>query len=96
MRPDVSFSSRVVVPETVLFRELEGEAVILNLETETYLGLDAVGTRMWNVVTGQPSIEAACQVLLSEYDVAPEKLRADLEHLLGEMLDHGLITLEHE
>jgi hypothetical protein len=90
----ISFVSRVVVPETVLFRELDGEAVILNLETESYLGLDAVGTRMWSVLTAQPSIEAAYQVLLAEYDVAPETLRADLERLLGEMLEHKLINLE--
>jgi hypothetical protein len=94
MSSQIHFSSRVVVPDTVLFRELEGEAVILNLETESYLGLDPVGTRMWNVLTTQPSIEAACQMLLAEYDVAPETLRADLERLLGEMLEHKLITLK--
>lgn len=94
MSSQIPFSSRVTVPDTVLFRELEGEAVILNLETESYLGLDLVGTRMWNVLTAQPSIEAAYQVLLAEYDVAPETLRADLERLLGEMLEHKLITLK--
>jgi hypothetical protein len=94
MSSQIPFSSRVMVPDTVLFRELEGEAVILNLETESYLGLDLVGTRMWNVLTAQPSIEAAYQVLLAEYDVAPETLRADLERLLGEMLEHKLITLK--
>ena len=94
MNSQIPFSSRVVVPDTVLFRELEGEAVILNLETESYLGLDLVGTRMWNVLTTQPSIEAAYQVLLSEYDVAPESLRADLARLVGEMLEHKLIALK--
>ena len=94
MNSQIPFSSRVVVPDTVLFRELDGEAVILNLETESYLGLDLVGTRMWNVLTTQPSIEAAYQVLLSEYDVAPESLRADLARLVGEMLEHKLIALK--
>jgi hypothetical protein len=89
----ISFSSRVDVPETVLLRELDGEAVILNLETEAYLGLDAVGTRMWNVLTSQPSVEAAFGLLLTEYDVAPETLREDLQRLLGELRAHGLITI---
>ena len=72
MSAQISFTSRVVVPDTVLFRELDGEAVILNLDTESYLGLDPVGTRMWGVLTSQPSIEAAYQILLSEYDVAAD------------------------
>jgi hypothetical protein len=96
MSANISFSSRVVIPDTVLFRELDGEAVILNLDTESYLGLDPVGTRMWNVLTEQSSIEAAYQVLLSEYDVAPETLRADIERLLGDMLEHKLIMLRDE
>jgi hypothetical protein len=92
----VSFTSRVAVPDTVLFREFDGEAVILNLDTESYLGLDAVGTRMWTVLTHQPSIQAAYDILLSEYDVSPDTLRADVERLLGEMLEHKLITLKDE
>jgi len=89
-------SRRVVVPDSVLFRELSGESVILNLTTESYLGLDEVGTRMWTALTSEPSIEAAYRALLAEYDVAPDTLRTDLEHLLGQLLEHGLITLADE
>jgi hypothetical protein len=92
----IHFSSRVVVPDTVLFREFDGESVILNLDNESYLGLDAVGTRMWNVLTNQASIQAAYDILLTEYDVTPETLRGDLERLLGQMLKHGLISLKDE
>jgi hypothetical protein len=90
----VPFTSRVVVPETVLFRELEGESVLLNLKTESYLGLDHVGTRMWAVFTAQPSIQAAYDVLLAEYDVAPDVLRKDVEALLDQMIEHGLVELK--
>jgi hypothetical protein len=92
----ISFSSRVIVPDTVLFREFDGEAVILNLDTESYLGLDGVGTRMWMLLTNQPSIQAAYDVLLSEYDVSPETLRADVARLLGQMLEQKLIALKDE
>ena len=93
MNDPVDFSSRVIVPDTVLFRDLEGESVLLNLKTESYLGLDTVGTRMWTVFTAQPSIQAAYEVLLSEYAVAPDVLRKDVEHLLEQMIEHGLIEL---
>ena len=92
----IAFSSRVIVPATVLFRELDGESVLLNLETESYLGLDDVGTRMWMLFTAEPSIQAAYEKLLAEYDVTPDALRRDVEVLLGQMLEHGLIALKHE
>ena len=89
----ISFASKVIVPDTVLFRELDGESVLLNLKTECYLGLDTVGTRMWTVFTAQPSVHAAYEALLSEYDVAPDVLRKDIETLLEQMIEHGLVEL---
>ena len=89
----VNFTCRVTVPETVLFRELDGESVLLNLDTESYLGLNEVGTRMWSVLTTSPTIQAAYDELQTEYDVAPDVLRQDLENLLGQMLEHGLVQI---
>ena len=90
----ISFTSRVVVPDTVLFRELDGESVLLNLKTESYLGLYTVGTRMWAVFTTQPSIQAAYEALLSEFEVGPDVLRRDVEALLEQMIEHGLVELK--
>ena len=90
----IAFSRRLEVPKDVLVRELEGESVLLNLDSETYFGLDEVGTRMWQVLTTSPSIAAAYDELLAEYDVTPEVLRQDVETLLSELLDHGLLKLK--
>jgi len=90
----IASSSKVIVPETVLFRELDGESVLLNLNTESYLGLDDVGTRMWTLLTTEPSIQAAYVKLLAEYDVTPDALRHDVEVLLGQMLEHGLVEVK--
>jgi hypothetical protein len=87
----IPFSAKVAVPADVLMRDLGGEAVILNLKSEMYFGLDEVGTRMWAVLTTAPSIEAAFETLRVEYDVAPEKLRGDLEALVGQLLEKGLL-----
>ena len=85
------FSQRVIVASDVLFRTVGDEAVLLNLKTEQYLGLDAVGTRMWAVFQESPSLEAAFARLLQEYDVDPERLRTDLESFIGQLQSQGLI-----
>ena len=41
----VTLSSRLVIPDDVLFQELNREAVILDLASARYFGLDDVGTR---------------------------------------------------
>jgi hypothetical protein len=88
-----SFTSRAKVPSHVLVRLLEGESVLLNLETERYFGLDAMGTRMWQAVTVASNIDGAYQELLLEFDVEPELLRSNLTELLGRLLDNGLLEV---
>jgi hypothetical protein len=88
-----SFSRRVVVPESILVRELSGEAVLLNLDREIYFGLDEIGYRMWTVLTTSDSIGAAYEQLLSEYEVEDEQLWEDLDTLIGECTEQGLLQL---
>lgn len=90
----VSFASRVTTPDGVLMRQIDNEAVILNLNSELYFGLSAVGTRMWTLLTSQPSIQAAFDNLLDEYEVAPDRLRQDMLTLIEELEQHGLVKLE--
>lgn len=89
----VSFADRVMVPAHVLVRLLDREAVLLNLETEKYFGLDETGTRMWQLVTASPSIDEAYQELLAEFDVEPELLRVNLTELLSRLIDSGLLQV---
>jgi hypothetical protein len=89
----VSFVDRAATPAHVLVRILEQESVLLNLETEQYFGLDETGTRMWQLVTTSPSIDAAYQELLAEFDVEPELLRANFVELLSRLVDSGLLEV---
>ena len=68
----MSFADRAAAPAHVLVRFLDRESVLLNLETERYFGLDETGTRMWQLATDSPSLNAAYQQLLAEFDVEPE------------------------
>jgi len=87
------FAHRVVVPKHVLVRHLDGESVLLNLETERYFGLDTTGTRMWELLTSSPSIDAAFARLLEEFEVEPELLRTHLTQLLSRLQEHGLLSI---
>ena len=91
--PIVSFAGRAATPAHVLVRVLDRESVLLNLETEQYFGLDETGTRMWQLLTASPSIDAAYQELLAEFEVEPELLRSNLMELLSRLVDSGLLQV---
>ena len=67
--------------------------MLLNLKSETYFGLDEVGTRMWSVLTSSPSIRAAVDLLEAEYDAETGELQADVKALVERLREEGLVEL---
>src|SRR6185369_9298672 len=93
MKDEITLKSRVQIAEGVLFQELQGEAVLLNLTTGIYLGLDQIGTRIWQLLQEDGSLHRVMEVMLAEYDVTQEKLAADLLNLVGQMEKQGLLSV---
>ncbi|HEV3060519.1 MAG TPA: PqqD family protein [Vicinamibacterales bacterium] len=87
----VAFRDRVRVAPDVLFRTISDEAVLVNLKTGMYLGLNQVGTRMWTVLNAADSVEDAYDDLLDEYEVEPSELRRDLQDFVDKLVGHQLI-----
>lgn len=87
---------RLRIADDVVFRDLAGESVLLNLSTGTYFGLDAVGTRLWHLLKEQGSAAAAIATLQSKYDVDERRLRQDVEALISQLLAKGLLTTDAE
>lgn len=85
------FRSSFVVPDDVVSREIDGETVILDLKSGTYFGLDAVGTRVWQLLVEHGRVQPVLDALLAEYDVDEETLRADLTELLRQLRDKHLL-----
>jgi len=85
MKTEISLASRVKINEDVLFQELQGEAVLLNLKSGVYLGLDIVGTRIWNLLRQH--------LLLQDVAMPCEQCERDLLRLVGEMNQQGLAEI---
>jgi hypothetical protein len=81
------------IPEEVLFQEVSGETVLLDLESESYFGLDEIGTRVWVLLNEGKSVGQMVDVLLEEYEVDRATLEGDVDELLGELIEAGLIKM---
>lgn len=77
----------------VLFRELNGESVLLDLQSQQYFGLDSVGTRFWQLVQQENLLSQIHQQLLTEYDVDSQTLHQDLQELIAQLQKAGLIII---
>lgn len=93
---EIDFNSRVVQSPETLINIIEGESVLLNLDNESYYGLDEVGTRMWELLTTSETIQAAYDRLLEEYEVDASTLRTDLAEMISSLVEQGLLELRLE
>jgi len=89
-----SLPTRVNILDHVLFQEIEGECVLLNMASEQYFGLDDVGTRVWQLLVEDDDPAKALTELRQVYDVDEATLRTDLAKLLEQLSSEGLVSLE--
>jgi hypothetical protein len=76
----------------VVVRELEGEMVLLNLTSGTYFGLDRVGTRVWQLVEEQATLDGVLAVMREEFDAPADVLERDVVRLVSELAAQGLVV----
>ena len=90
---DLTLSNSIAIPEDVLFRELDDEAVLLNLKTGTYFGLNPAGLRIWQLIGQGQSLRQALEVLRVEFEVEADVVERDLLALCRELCSHGLVEV---
>lgn len=77
---------------TSAWRLIAGEAVILSLDTKVLRGLNDVGSRVWDLIDGQRTVDDIVDVIVEEFDVPRAQAAADIQTFTGELLDKGLVA----
>jgi len=73
--------------------DLEGEEIILDMESGQYFGLNEVGQFIWKQLERPCSFRVILRSMLSEYDVTEEECRSDLKIFLKGMVGAGLVQI---
>lgn len=84
---------RIVASADVVSRIVDGEAVLLDLASGKYFGLNEVGSRLWEHVRDEITVGLLCERLQGEFEVDAPTLRSDVDELLHELADKQLITV---
>jgi len=86
----------IEVSSEVLTQEVDGETVILDLKSESYFGLDKIGTRIWQLLQEQKDLETITATMLNEYDVKEKQLEDDIQNLLTQLNKAGIVALNND
>lgn len=95
MTTDVNLSQRFSRSPDVLSQAVGDEAVLLDLASEQYFGLNPVGRRIWDLLGEYALLEDVHHQLCAEFDAPPEQIRTDLLALARTLADAGLLVEQH-
>jgi hypothetical protein len=95
---DTSLSPESIVAATKqqVFCLVGEESAILNMNNSVYYGVDAVGTRVWNLLQQPRTVRELCDAILNEYDVEQERCERDILDLLEQMRGEGLVVVSEK
>lgn len=89
----LSDEMRITARKDVLSRTLEGEAVLLDLESGTYFGLNEIASEIWVMMAKGTTVATIITLVLETYDVDEATARRDLELLLNRLQARGLVDV---
>jgi len=90
----MNLNKKVTFADSVFAQEVDGEMVLLDMESENYFGLDEVGTSIWQAMQEKETLQEVLDVLLEQYEVEEEMLENDLKVFVAKLKESGLIEVD--
>jgi Coenzyme PQQ synthesis protein D (PqqD) len=87
----IAATGRLRANQQVLARKVDEESVLLNPADGQYYALDDVGGRVWELCDGTHTLLEIAQIISREFEADPAVVSADLEELLGDLAEAGLV-----
>ena len=87
-------TSKISVPEHVVYRSFPAETVLLNLQTGQYHGLNATAGSMLEALQRASCLRDAATTVAGEYAQPRATVEQDMRELCTGLLARGLIELD--
>lgn len=94
--PDTAslLTSKIKVPQHVVYRSFPAETVVLNLQTGRYHGLNATAGSMLETLERAACVRDAAAAVAADYEQSQAAVEQDICELCNLLLARGLIELD--
>lgn len=92
---NVGLDSVIVRNSEPVTVEVDGTAVMMSLLQGKYYGLDAIGTRIWELVENPTTPRRLCDTLMQEFEVDRETCERDVLDFVTELVAEKLLEVRN-
>jgi len=93
MSESVNLNSVVARNSTLIASEVDGELVMMSMMAGQYYGLDTIGTRIWQLLESECSVQELCGRLTGEFAVSADECAKDVLAFLHELQRHDIVIV---
>jgi hypothetical protein len=69
----------------------QDEAVMMSINAGRYYGLNAVASRIWELLETPQNVPELCRQILEEFEVDAPTCETEVRRFIGELLDNGIV-----
>jgi hypothetical protein len=92
-----TIAANTIVAQTkeLVSSDLDGETVLLSIETGKYYNMDPIGSRIWKLIEEPRSVSQLINILLNEFEVEKKQCEQEVLTFLNKLAgDHLIQVLE--
>lgn len=97
MNPNFPKNGSILPHPDVVWREVDGEVVLLNVVTGQYFGLDPVGSQVWILLQSAgakgANLQILCSLVTERFEVDSATAESDLTTLINDLLAQQLLVV---
>lgn len=88
----LSLTTGVLRKPGLIFTDMDGDVVAVNVERGEYYGIGGIGARVWDLLENSVTIERIVDTICDEYEVDEETCRSDMLTFVNELMEYDLIV----
>lgn len=89
----IEISSIVSASSDLLSTQIDGELIMMDMESGQYFNLDRIGTVIWRELAQPRTVADLLQFLVERYEAPVSEIERDVLDLLWQMADRKLIRV---
>lgn len=93
MDKKISLNTIVIRNKDLDATDMDGELVMMDINKGKYYSINSVGSRIWELIEKQVSVNEVNSTLLNEFDVDEETSTSTVLDFLNGLYNEGLISI---
>ncbi|MDF2844274.1 MAG: hypothetical protein K0R00_2700 [Herbinix sp.] len=90
---EITSKTLITRKEDIMATNLDGEIVMMNIDTGNYYSLGKTGSMIWNILEESMEVRELVNKLMELYQVSEQRCEVEVMNFVKEMLKEGLIVV---